>query len=103
MLYIDRDKKRVADAVLEKEKNRPVGQVFDARFSWSDMLDAVADVYLGVSLSYGLHWHDAYITCSLRFGASSRLLALQCGTFRCGTWVSLGTKWRSCRQFRLSC
>lgn len=49
---VQRDKKRVADAVLEKEKNRPVGQVFDARFSWADMADAVADVYLGVSLPH---------------------------------------------------
>ena len=56
MLNIDRDNKRVADAVLEKEKNRPVGQVFDARFSWPDMLDAVADVYLGVSLVAGHAW-----------------------------------------------
>lgn len=47
---VRRDKKRVSDAVLEKEKNRPIGQVFDARFSWAEMADAVADVYLGVSL-----------------------------------------------------
>ncbi|KAK5172920.1 Protein cwh43 [Saxophila tyrrhenica] len=41
------DNQRVADAVLEKEKNRAVGQVFNARFVWSEMLDAAADVYLG--------------------------------------------------------
>ena len=43
-----RDKKRVADAVLEKEKNKPISQVFQPRFSWPDMIDVVADVYLGV-------------------------------------------------------
>ncbi len=59
--HIDRDKKRVADAVLEKEKNRPIGQVFDARFSWADMLDAGADVYLGVSPSYDTNGPEAYI------------------------------------------
>jgi hypothetical protein len=57
-----RDKKRVADAVLEKEKNRAVGQVFDARFSWAEMADAVADVYLGVSLSHRLVYYEAYMT-----------------------------------------
>ncbi|KAK4496870.1 hypothetical protein PRZ48_011319 [Zasmidium cellare] len=41
------DKKRVADAVLEKQKDKPVGQVFDERFSWDEMIDALADVYLG--------------------------------------------------------
>ena len=44
-----RDKSRVADRVLEKEKNRQIGQVFDAGFKVSEMLDAVADVYMGVS------------------------------------------------------
>lgn len=44
-----RDKQRVADRVLEKEKDKPIGQVFDGRFSWDAMLDAIADVYLGVS------------------------------------------------------
>lgn len=47
-----RDKKRVADAVLEKQKDKPVGQVFDDRFSWDEMIDALADTYLGVSLSF---------------------------------------------------
>lgn len=42
------DKERVADAVLEKEKDKPIGQVFDSRFSWELMLDAMSDVYLGV-------------------------------------------------------
>lgn len=46
-----RDKKRVADAVLEKQKDKPVGQVFDQRFSWDEMIDALADVYLGVCSS----------------------------------------------------
>ncbi|KAK3720608.1 Protein cwh43 [Vermiconidia calcicola] len=40
-------KTRVADAVLEKEKNKPVGQIFDAGFSWPEMADASADVYMG--------------------------------------------------------
>lgn len=35
--------------MLDKEKNKAVAQVFNAKFSWSDMADAVADVYLGVS------------------------------------------------------
>lgn len=43
-----RDKKRVADAVLEKQKDKAIGQVFDQRFSWDEMIDATADVYLGV-------------------------------------------------------
>ena len=55
-----RDKARVSDRVLEKEKGRQVGQVFDARFSWSEMADAVADVYLGVSASF--HSADLSLT-----------------------------------------
>jgi len=39
----------MADRVLEKEKDKQVGQVFSAGFSWSEMFDALADVYLGVS------------------------------------------------------
>nr|POE48651.1 protein cwh43 [Quercus suber] len=41
------DKSRVSDRVLEKEKDKPIGQVFDGRFSWPEMLDALADVYVG--------------------------------------------------------
>jgi hypothetical protein len=44
-----RNTQSVSDAVLEKEKDKPIGQVFDGRFSWAALLDAVADVYLGVS------------------------------------------------------
>ncbi|GAB7332676.1 hypothetical protein MBLNU13_g04429t1 [Cladosporium sp. NU13] len=43
------NKQSVSDAVLEKEKDKPIGQVFDGRFSWAALLDAVADVYLGLS------------------------------------------------------
>lgn len=48
ILFVYSDKQRVQDAVLEKEKDKPVSQVFDGRFSWAALLDAVADVYLGV-------------------------------------------------------
>ena len=48
---LDNSKSRVADKILEKEKDKPVGQVFDIRFSWDLLLDAAADVYLGVCLS----------------------------------------------------
>ncbi|EMD00328.1 hypothetical protein BAUCODRAFT_62845 [Baudoinia panamericana UAMH 10762] len=41
------DKKRVQDSFLENEKDKPVGQVFNTRFDWQEMLDAVADVYIG--------------------------------------------------------
>ncbi|SMR63811.1 unnamed protein product [Zymoseptoria tritici ST99CH_3D1] len=41
------DKKNVAQTVLTHEKDKPIGQVFDARFSWDELLDAAADVYLG--------------------------------------------------------
>ncbi|KAF2263519.1 calcofluor white hypersensitive protein precursor [Lojkania enalia] len=36
-----------ADAVLEKEREKQVGQVFSGRFSWFGLFDAVADVYNG--------------------------------------------------------
>jgi len=41
------DKQRVADAVLEKQKDKPIGHVFDGKFSWGAMADAAADIYLG--------------------------------------------------------
>lgn len=50
LLTWSRDNQRISDAVLEKEKDKPIGQVFDHRFSWAALLDAVADVYLGVRL-----------------------------------------------------
>ena len=37
----------VADAVLEKEKDKPIGNALGQPFSWSDALDAVADTYNG--------------------------------------------------------
>ncbi|GAB7363365.1 hypothetical protein MBLNU230_g3645t1 [Neophaeotheca triangularis] len=43
---------KVSDAVLEKEKDKPVGQVFDAGFSWAEMLNAAADVYLGLQFTF---------------------------------------------------
>lgn len=55
----DRDKSRVADRVLEKERNKQIGRVFDAKFSSSEMIDAVADVYLGVSA-----YHPRLAVCS---------------------------------------
>ncbi|OCK84420.1 calcofluor white hypersensitive protein-like protein [Lepidopterella palustris CBS 459.81] len=39
--------KAVTDAVLEKQKDKEIGQVFAGGFSWADSLDAVADVYNG--------------------------------------------------------
>ena len=30
-------------------KDKPIGQVFDRGFSWTEALDAVADTYNGVS------------------------------------------------------
>ncbi len=61
-----RNSKSVADAVLEKEyvqfilhprsnslwsyrKDRPIGQTFGKGFQLSEMIDAAADVYNGVS------------------------------------------------------
>jgi len=46
--FVDSDKQRVQDAVLEKQKDRPVGQVFAPQSNWKELLDAVADVYIGV-------------------------------------------------------
>lgn len=65
-------REKVSDAVLEKEKDKPVGQVFDAGFSWAEMLNAAADVYLGVTLPrlamrYARHANNS---CSLRSGPS---------------------------------
>ncbi|KAI9754083.1 MAG: hypothetical protein M4579_004866 [Chaenotheca gracillima] len=60
--------KDVASAVLEKEKEKPLGQTFRGGFSWPEALDAAADVYngfvfwsvltsLGVSVWYFPLWH----------------------------------------------
>lgn len=60
--------KMVADAVLQKEKEKQVGQVFGQAFSWAEGIDAVADVYngfvfwsmltsLGVLVWYFPLWH----------------------------------------------
>ncbi|KAK4611926.1 hypothetical protein CLAFUW4_13195 [Fulvia fulva] len=43
---LSRGEKRV-DRVLEKNKDKAIGQVFDDKFSTDEMLDAAADVYLG--------------------------------------------------------
>lgn len=49
MILICSDNKRLADAVLEKEKDKEIAQVFDKGFSWSEAFDALADIYCGVS------------------------------------------------------
>ncbi|KAI9763969.1 MAG: hypothetical protein M1835_007688 [Candelina submexicana] len=76
------DNKRVADAVIEKKKEKPVGQVFGTGFSWKEAFDAVADVYngfvfwsmltsLGLSVWYFPLWHmgisgyEAMVMCSI--------------------------------------
>ncbi|KAK0290635.1 Protein cwh43 [Friedmanniomyces endolithicus] len=41
------DSKRAQDTFLETQKDNPIGQVFDPQFRWGEMLDAVADVYIG--------------------------------------------------------
>ena len=37
----------MSNAVLEKEKDKPIGKVFNTRFNWPELADAAADVYLG--------------------------------------------------------
>lgn len=60
--------KIVADAVFEKEKNKQVNQVFGQAFSWTESIDAAADIYngfvfwsmltsLGVLVWYFPLWH----------------------------------------------
>ncbi|KAK4556251.1 Protein cwh43 [Recurvomyces mirabilis] len=62
------DNKQVQDAVLEKQKDMPIGQVFDHKFDVNELADAAADVYLGfvfwsvltslgVSIWYFPLWH----------------------------------------------
>ncbi|KAL8780242.1 MAG: hypothetical protein Q9203_000273 [Teloschistes exilis] len=62
------NRKQVADVVLEKEKDKPIGNVFASDFLWSGFLDANADVYngyvfwsmltsLGLTVWYFPLWH----------------------------------------------
>ncbi|TAQ87624.1 hypothetical protein B7494_g4044 [Chlorociboria aeruginascens] len=39
--------KMVVDTIIEKEKDKPVGQLFGQSFSWIEAIDAMADVYNG--------------------------------------------------------
>lgn len=39
--------KSVADEILKKEKDKPLGNALDQPFSWNEALDAVADTYNG--------------------------------------------------------
>ncbi|KAL8785918.1 MAG: hypothetical protein Q9213_003067 [Squamulea squamosa] len=59
---------QVADTVLEKEKDKPVANIFGAQFLWANALDAAADVYngfvfwsmltsLGLTVWYFPLWH----------------------------------------------
>jgi hypothetical protein len=51
LTYWCSDSKRGVDSAVEKIKDKPIGQILDTRFSWSELADAVADVYLAVSQS----------------------------------------------------
>ncbi|KAF2738036.1 calcofluor white hypersensitive protein precursor [Polyplosphaeria fusca] len=74
--------KSVADAVLEKEKDKEVGLVFAGGFSWFGLIDTLADVYsgfafwssltaLGVCVWYFPLWHmgisgyEAMVMCTI--------------------------------------
>ncbi|KAG8529176.1 uncharacterized protein KY384_005811 [Bacidia gigantensis] len=59
---------QVSDAVIEKEKDKPIGQAFGSEFAVGEAIDAVADVYngfvfwtlltsLGVTVWYFPLWH----------------------------------------------
>lgn len=61
ILIIHSDKQRVHDAVLEKEKNKPVGQVFNSSARWQEALDAVCDAFIGVGATRSHCW--TYKTC----------------------------------------
>ena len=102
---ISRDSKRAQDTFLETQKDKPIGQVFDTQFRWGEMLDAVADVYIGVSpgstSSYGPSDNLTPSTSSSS-GPSLPHWASFVGTFRSGTWVSPGTKSPSYPASRLS-
>ncbi|KAK2779866.1 hypothetical protein FQN52_002346 [Onygenales sp. PD_12] len=66
---VSRGKSKTAgDAVLEKQKDKPVGRTFGEGFFWSEALDAAADIYngfvfwsiltsLGVLVWYFPLWH----------------------------------------------
>ncbi|BCR85460.1 putative integral plasma membrane protein [Aspergillus chevalieri] len=43
--------KTTADSVLEKEKDKPVGNTFGQGFFWTEIIDAAADTYIGF-----VHW-----------------------------------------------
>ncbi|KAI9822117.1 MAG: hypothetical protein M1832_003119 [Thelocarpon impressellum] len=62
------DYRKVADAVLEKEKDKPIGQTFGGVFTWNEAIDAAADIYngfvfwsiltsLGASIWFFPLWH----------------------------------------------
>ncbi|KAI4279393.1 MAG: hypothetical protein LQ337_000316 [Flavoplaca oasis] len=89
---------QVADAVLQNEKDKPIGNVFGAQFSWAEALDAAADVYngfvfwsmltsLGLTVWYFPLWHmgisgyEAIVMCTaspfLLVNASIRSLVIQ--------------------------
>ncbi|KAL8900557.1 MAG: hypothetical protein Q9192_001001 [Flavoplaca navasiana] len=89
---------QVADAVLQKEKDKPIGNVFGAQFLWAEALDAAADVYngfvfwsmltsLGLTVWYFPLWHmgisgyEAIVMCTaspfLLMNASIRSLVIQ--------------------------
>ncbi|KAL8735637.1 MAG: hypothetical protein Q9166_000806 [cf. Caloplaca sp. 2 TL-2023] len=92
------NKQQVADAVLKKEKDKPIGKVFGANLLWADALDAAADVYngfifwsmltsLGLTVWYFPLWHmgisgyEVMVMCTispfLLVNASIRSLVVQ--------------------------
>lgn len=52
---------------MRHRKDKPIGQTFDASFSWGGALDAIADVYNGVrqGLKHFLDNADPYVVCFL--------------------------------------
>ncbi|KAI9680733.1 MAG: hypothetical protein M1817_004173 [Caeruleum heppii] len=62
------DHTMIADVVLEKEKDKPIGRIFGRGFLWAEAIDAAADAYngfvfwslltsLGVTVWYFPLWH----------------------------------------------
>lgn len=73
---------QIANFVLEKEKDKPIGRIFGAGLSWAEAIDAMADVYngyffwsmltsLGLTVWYFPLWHmgisgyEAMVMCTV--------------------------------------
>ena len=72
------------EKLMASRKDKPVGQIFGAGLSWAEAIDAVADVYNGVSCLSCWRTTDLLIESPVRFLVHAHIAWVDCLVYVAG-------------------